>query len=111
VQFALVGIFEMLATQHNAWVHAAATIGVVSAGMFFSVTATQWCFLILAIVAVWVAEALNTAVEFLCDVTSPTFHPIVKKSKDVAAGAVLLAAIGAVAIGLVIFVPYVLALV
>jgi diacylglycerol kinase (ATP) len=61
----------------------------------------------MAITGVWVVEALNTAFELLCDVASPEFHPLVKKSKDVAAGAVLLSAIGAATIGLVIFLPYV----
>lgn len=55
----------------------------------------------------WTAEALNTAFEFLCDVASPDFHPAVEKSKDVAAGAVLLSAMGATAIGIVIFWPQV----
>lgn len=104
------GILEMLRSQHNAWLHAIATLAVVIAGWVFGVTATQWCFLILAIMAVWVAEGLNTAFEFLCDVASPDFHPLIKKSKDVAAGAVLLSAVGAAAVGLIIFVPYLLEL-
>jgi diacylglycerol kinase (ATP) len=78
-----------------------------AAGYAFGVSTSEWCFLIVAITGVWVVEALNTAFELLCDVASPEFHPLVKKSKDVAAGAVLLSAIGAVAIGLVIFIPYV----
>lgn len=108
ITYAVEGIYEMLKSQHNAWVHAVATVCVIIAGLFFGVTKPEWCFLILAIVSVWVAEALNTAFEFLCDVASPDFHQKVKHSKDVAAGAVLLSAIGAVSIGLVIFVPYAL---
>lgn len=100
------GILEMLRSQHNAWLHAIATLVVVVAGWILGVTATQWCFLILAIMAVWVAEGLNTAFEFLCDVASPDFHPLIKKCKDVAAGAVLLSALGALAVGLIVFVPY-----
>lgn len=60
--------------------------------------------------AVWTAEALNTAFEFLTDVASPEFHPLAGKAKDVAAGAVLISAIGSVIIGLIILGPYVLAL-
>jgi diacylglycerol kinase (ATP) len=56
------------------------------------------------------AEALNTAIEFLADVASPEFHPLVKKAKDVAAGAVLISAIGALIIGIIIIGPYVLKL-
>ncbi len=106
---ALHGIVEMLKSQHNAWVHAVATLGVIFAGVIFGVSTTQWCLLVLVITTVWVAEGLNTAFEFLCDVASPEFHPLVKKSKDVAAGAVLLSALGAVSVGLIIFMPYVLA--
>jgi diacylglycerol kinase (ATP) len=106
VTHAVHGIFEMLKSQHNAWVHAIATIAVIICGFLFSISKSEWCFLILAIALVWVAEALNTAFEFLCDVASPDFHPVVKHSKDVAAGAVLLSAVGAVIIGLIIFIPY-----
>lgn len=100
------GVAVMLSSQHNAWIHAAATIVVTSAGLALRISTVHWCVLIVAIVAVWVAEALNTAFEYLCDVASPEFHPVVKKSKDVAAGAVLLSAIGAVAVGALVFTPY-----
>jgi len=105
------GIWIMLKTQQNAWIHLIATIGVVTAGFLFDVSASEWCWLILAMIAVWSTEALNTAFELLADVASPEFHPLVKKAKDVAAGAVLISAIGAAAIGLIIFGPYILALV
>ena len=107
VGHAVDGIIEMLKGQHNAWVHAVATVCVILLGFYFGVSITEWCFLILAIVSVWVAEALNTAFEFLCDVASPDFHPLVKKSKDVASGAVLLSAVGAATIGIIIFYPYI----
>jgi diacylglycerol kinase (ATP) len=68
----------------------------------------EWCWIVLAIVAVWSAEALNTAIEFLTDVASPGFHPIAGRAKDVAAGAVLIAAIGAVAIGVLVLGPHLL---
>jgi diacylglycerol kinase (ATP) len=103
---ALAGIIELLRSQHNAWVHAVATFCVLILATILGVSTAEWCFLILAIMAVWMAEALNTAFEFLCDVASPEFHPLVKKSKDVAAGAVLLSALGAASIGAIIFWPY-----
>ena len=102
------GIWTMLRSQHNAWVHAIATVVVCAAGVGFGISKTEWCFVVLAIMAVWTAEALNTAFEFLADATTPEFHPIVKKSKDVAAGAVLLSAIGSVVIGVLVFGPYVI---
>ena len=105
-KFAFMGIWTMLKTQHNARIHACATIGVVTAGFVGGVSAGEWCGLVLALMAVWTAEALNTAFEFLADVASPEFHPLVKHSKDVAAAAVLISAVGAAAIGLLIFGPY-----
>ncbi len=107
---ALQGIIELLKSQHNARVHAVATFGVIVAGLFFGLSAWEWCSLVLIITAVWVAEAFNTAFEFLCDVVSPDFDPLVKKSKDVAAGAVLLCAMGGVAVGLIIFIPHLLSI-
>jgi diacylglycerol kinase (ATP) len=102
------GIRTMLRSQHNAWVHAAASLAVTAAGFAFEVSRLEWIALVLAIVAVWTAEALNTAFEFLCDVASPDFHPLVEKAKDVAAGAVLICALGAALIGALVFAPYVL---
>jgi diacylglycerol kinase (ATP) len=107
VTHALHGILEMLKSQHNAWVHVVATLCVIVVGAVLDVSSIHWCLLVLVITTVWVAEGLNTAFEFLCDVASPEFHPLVKKSKDVAAGAVLLSAIGAASVGLIIFIPYI----
>ena len=104
---AIRGIGLMLTTQHNAWIHAAATIVAVIAGIILRIRPAEWCWIVVAIILVWAAEALNTAFEFLCDVASPEFHPLVKKAKDVAAGAVLITAIGAVIIGLIVFGPYI----
>lgn len=106
-RFALTGLWTMLKTQHNAWIHAGATAGVIAAGLFFQLSAPEWCWLVLAIMAVWTAEALNTAFEFLADAASPEFHPLVKQAKDVAAGAVLVSAIGAVVIGILVLGPHV----
>ena len=64
--------------------------------------------MVVAIMAVWTAEALNTALEFLADVASSEFHPVVKKAKDVAAGAVLISATGSVAIALLVLGPHIL---
>jgi len=100
----------MLRTQHNAWVHAAATIAAIVLGLILHLSVSEWCWIVLAIVSVWTAEALNTALELLCDVTSPDFHPLVKKSKDVSAGAVLVAAVGAVAIAALVFGPRIVGL-
>jgi diacylglycerol kinase (ATP) len=96
----------MVRCQRNAWIHAAATVVVLLAAFLLRVSAGDWCWIILAISIVWTAEALNTAFEFLADAASPEFHPLVRDAKDVAAGAVLLTAIAAAAIGVIIFWPY-----
>jgi diacylglycerol kinase (ATP) len=105
------GILIMLLSVRNAWLHGIATAIVVVAGIVCGITRLEWCALVLAMVAVWTAEALNTALELLCDVTMPDFHPLINQAKDVAAGAVLICAIGAFIVGLIIFAPYVLAIV
>jgi diacylglycerol kinase (ATP) len=104
---AIVGIARMIRCQHNAWIHAAATVVVLAAAFFFRISAGDWCWIILAISIVWTAEALNTAFEFLADAALPEFHPLVRDAKDVAAGAVLITAIAAAIIGVVVFWPYV----
>ena len=100
------GMATLFSTQPNAWLHAAATVAVVSAGILFRVSTAEWRWLVAAIAAVWVAEAFNTALEFLADAVSTEHHPLVGKAKDVAAAAVLLAAVGAAVIGVMVFQPH-----
>ena len=110
VRCAVAGVRVMIASQHNAWIHAAATVAVLAAGLYVRLDRGEWCWVVLAVISVWTAEALNTAFEFLTDVASPAFHPLAAKAKDVAAGAVLITAAGSVAIGALVFGPHVLAL-
>jgi diacylglycerol kinase (ATP) len=105
--YALRGLAVLITTQPNARIHAAATVAVCAAGFYFGLTVAEWCWIVLAMMTVWSAEAFNTALEFLADVVNPDFHPLVGKAKDVAAGAVLIAAIGAVVIGVLVFWPHV----
>ncbi len=107
---AFAGIAFMLRTQHNAWIHGLATVAVIAAGFALRIEAADWKWLILTVTLVWVAETMNTAFEHLCDVVSPQYSEAVKRAKDVAAGAVLICAGGAAAIGALIFLPYVRAL-
>jgi diacylglycerol kinase (ATP) len=97
----------MIRCQHNAWIHAGATLFVLTAALLFRVSAADWCWIILALSIVWTAEALNTAFEFLADAASPEFHPLIRDAKDVAAGAVLITALAAAIIGALIFWPHV----
>ena len=106
VRYAARGVLTMLRTQHNAWLHLAATILVIGAGLSLRIRAEDWRWLVVAVVMVWVSEAVNTAFEHLCDVVQPDFHEFVKVSKDIAAGAVLITAFGAAVLGCLIFWPY-----
>jgi len=105
-RYAIVGLVRMIRCQHNAWIHLLATVGAVAAGLFFQLSRAEWCWIVLAIAIVWTAEALNTAFEFLADAASPSFHPIIRDAKDVAAGAVLVTAVAAVIIGVIVFLPH-----
>jgi diacylglycerol kinase (ATP) len=105
------GVWTMLISQHNAWIHLLATVCACGLGLLIGLSPLEWCAIVIAIVMVWAAEAVNTAFELLCDVASPEFHPLVQKGKDVAAAAVLLSAVGAALIGLLVFGPHLLRIV
>ena len=83
-------------------------IAVIAAGILFGIAKTEWLIIILTIGFVLAAEGFNTAIEKLCDHVSPAYHNTIKKVKDFAAAAVLLAAISAAVIGFLIFIPYIL---
>ena len=106
--FAWAGILALLKTQHNMRIHLAAAVAVAGCGVWAGLSPTEWCVIVLAIMAVWTAEACNTAIEFLADSVSTDYHPLIGKAKDVAAGAVLIAAVGAIVIGVILFLPRVL---
>lgn len=103
--YAFQGLAVLAQTQHNARIHAVATLTVVAAGIMFRISSIEWCLIGLSVVCVWVTEALNTAIELLVDLVSPDLHPLAAKAKDVAAGAVLIAAVGALVIGALVFGP------
>jgi len=105
IKYALEGMFLVLKTQHNAWIHATATFLVIALGISVSLTSTEWLLLVLSISVVWVAESFNTALEYLADAITKDFHSSIKNAKDISAGAVLISAIGSLIIGLIIFVP------
>jgi diacylglycerol kinase (ATP) len=107
---AIKGFAVMIQSQHSAWIHLVATVVVCAAGVLFGFSRSEWCWVVLSILIVWTAEALNTAFEFLADVASPTFNPVAGKAKDVAASAVLIAALGSAVIGILIIGPHILSL-
>jgi diacylglycerol kinase (ATP) len=100
------GLALMLQTQHNAWLHLLASLMVAATAWLLGVSASDWRWLLFAITLVWAVEAMNTAIEFVCDVVSPQYSYAVKSAKDIAAGAVLITATGAAGIGMLTFWPY-----
>lgn len=99
------GWWYVLNTQHNAWVHTTVAVIVFILGLWLKLPARDWAVLVLAIAMVFMAEFLNTAIEAVVDLASPVHHPLAKVGKDVGAGAVLVAALAAVLIGLLILGP------
>ena len=101
--FAAEGIVHAVRTQRNLWIHFAVAIAVLVAAIGFGATKLELAVLLIAITFVLVAELVNTAVEAAVDVASTEFSPTAKIAKDIAAGAVLVAALNAVAVGYLVF--------
>ena len=95
----------LVSGQHNAWIHLALTLVAIALGLALAISLLEWCLIAIVIGGVWVAEGINTSIELLADASVPEQHPKVGQAKDVAAGAVLIAACVALVVGAVIFVP------
>jgi diacylglycerol kinase (ATP) len=106
--YAIKGLGYVFKTQHAMWFHTLTATCVVAAGFYLHVSLADWRWLVLAITLVWTAEAMNTAVESVCDALHPDHNKLIGTAKDVAAGSVLVAALGAAIIGALVFVPYVI---
>lgn len=109
-RYAFNGIRLLIQNEHNAWIHCFAAICVVIAGFFFGISDREWIAVIIVIGAVLSAEAINSAIESLADLVSPGYNENVKKTKDLAAGAVLIMAIAAAIVGCIIFIPKIILL-
>jgi diacylglycerol kinase (ATP) len=107
IRHAARGFRDMLLTEPNAWVHAILTILALDLAWWLRIDRTSFALVIIAIVMVWVAEAFNTVLEMMADlvVTPQRYSRTVKRAKDIAAGAVLIASVGALAVGLTILGP------
>ncbi len=101
--YATEGVIHALRTQRNLWIHFVIAVGVLIAALAFGVAKIELMVLLLAITFVLVAELVNTAIEAAVDVASTAFDPMAKLAKDIAAGAVLIAALNAVAVGYLVF--------
>ena len=104
-QYAFSGIRFLFRSEHNSWLHAAATIIVIFLGIYLKVSFHEAALLTIAIGFVWITEFFNTCIEKMMDFISTERHPSIKLIKDVAAGAVLMAAIISLAIGCFVFLP------
>ena len=102
--YALKGIADLLSGRHkNAIIHMLAVYVVTGLGFWFGLEAWEWCIIVLCFMIVLALEAVNTAIEYAIDLSSPEQHPLAGKAKDMAAAAVLIAAIGTVVIAGIIF--------
>ncbi|WP_320837885.1 diacylglycerol kinase family protein [Zhongshania sp.] len=102
---ALNGLGILLVEQHNARIHFVVAICVLALGLLTGLSGVEWIMVFAAIALVWMAEAFNTALEYLADAAVPETHALIGKAKDVAAAGVLISAGFAVLVGLWVFVP------
>lgn len=100
------GVGAALRTEVHLQLHAAATAVVLGLGLYCGLQRWEWVAVVLSVGAVWGAELLNTAIEAVVDLVSPEYHPLAGRAKDVAAGAVLVVALAALAVGGLVFGPY-----
>lgn len=110
MKYAMAGIFHFLKSEPNSRIHLLATILVISAGLWFKICRLSWVGVILSIGLVWCAEMFNTTMEKAMDIISPEKTEQARTIKDMAAGAVLIAAIISAITGIVIFLPYIIQL-
>ncbi len=103
---AIQGLKTAFQEQFNFKIHFTFAFFALLNSWFFALSTPKLLFILLAIFLVFIAELFNSSIEYLSDALTQDFHPLIKKAKDVAAGAVLLAAIFAIIVGLVIFIPY-----
>ena len=103
-KFAGNGIRLLITREHNAWIHCFAAVWIIG------LSSTEWIAIVFAIGSVLAAEAVNSSIEALADLVSPEYNEAIKRTKDLAAGAVLILAISAAIVGLIIFIPKILTL-
>lgn len=107
-EYAFNGLKILFRGEPNILIHLMASIVVIIFGFYFEINKMEWLAIITAIGLVWISEIFNTAIEYVCDGITTEIHPLIKKVKNVAAAGVLVAAILAVIIGGIIFIPKIL---
>ncbi|HRB72915.1 MULTISPECIES: diacylglycerol kinase family protein [unclassified Flavobacterium] len=103
--FAFKGAYKLITTEHSVMVQFSLAIVVTLAGFYFHISKEEWLIQTLAIGLVLSIEGLNTAVEKIADFIHPDYHQKIGFIKDIAAGAVFFAAMAAIAVGLIIYLP------
>ncbi|PKP19122.1 MAG: diacylglycerol kinase [Bacteroidetes bacterium HGW-Bacteroidetes-21] len=109
-KYAFNGLKILIKEEHNARIHLLATIIVLVAGVIFKLSVYEWVIIVLAIGFVIAIEIINTTIENIADIVSPQKHDAIKKIKDISAAGVLISAITALILGLLIFIPKIVAL-
>jgi diacylglycerol kinase len=110
-RFAFNGISSLLKNEHNARIHILAAAVALATGIVLKINFQEWCFIIIAIGLVFIAELFNTSLETIADAVDPEWNEKIRKAKDYAAAAVLISTITAVIIGGLIFIPAILKLI
>lgn len=110
VKFALEGVFVFFTTEKNGQRQLFVAVVALLAGWLFGISRGEWLWLVGSVTGVFAAEMVNTAIEKFCDLVTTEVRPEIKLIKDLSAGSVLLVAVGATIVGIIIFIPYVLAL-
>jgi len=105
---ALNGIAEVLRSERNAKIHLGVAVLVVAAGIILGISSYEWGAVLFAMLLVFLAEIVNTAIEKTLDLIDERRNPKIGIIKDMTAGAVLIAAVGAVIVGITVFWPYIL---
>ncbi|MBN1416616.1 MAG: diacylglycerol kinase family protein [Bacteroidales bacterium] len=104
-QYAFKGLASAFRQEHNMRIHIFAAIIAILLGFIFKISTLEWVGIAVAITMVLVSELLNSAIEGLVDLNSQGFNKKAGRIKDIAAGAVLVAALGALSVGLLVFLP------
>ncbi len=104
-RYAFEGVRYAVCTERNMWIHICVAVCVIVAGFYFQLSKYEWIIILLVMTNVIGLEMLNTALEAAVDLVTEDYHPLAKKAKDIAAGAVLVTVVTAIIIGLIIFIP------
>ena len=105
-RYAFAGLVYAFKIGHAIWIQSAIAVVVIAVGFYLHITLNDWRWIALAIALVWTTEIMNTAIETVCDALHPEHHKMIGIAKDAAAGAVLMAGLGAAVIGILTFWPY-----